>query len=479
MDISIDSLIHVVNSYDKGAEEMVRKAYECAFDLHKGQFRQSGEPYIIHPLHVAYILAELHADRNTICAALLHDTIEDTTATYEEIKSNFNEDVANLVDGVTKISRMNFSSKSEQNLANTRKIITGITNDVRIIIIKLSDRLHNMRTLQYKSEFKQKENSLETLKIFAPLAYYIGAYGIKEELEDISLQYLDYSEYQKIYDKVVDMKEKNTLFLRDMLEGIHKTLNCKDISNDVLLKIKNIYGIYKQLCSGYHFNTIHDLISYRVLVNEVEDCYLSLMHLHQRYKPVNEFFRDYICNPKCNFYQSLHTTVFSDYGHLIQLQIRTHEMDKIASYGLARYWEVNGEEARIMMQSDLKSKYQFYSSLNEIDHVFNNDGDFLKRVELELFGDMVYVFTTKGDIIELPLGSTPVDFAFRLSSDIGMSMVGAMVNDEYVPYDYVLKSGERVKILTGSLVKINREKYEKAAFTTHAKRKIRECFANG
>ena len=472
--LTIDMLVDRVIKYDKGAEKVVRDAYGMAEYLHRNQLRQSGEPYIIHPLHVAYILSEMQADRDTICAALLHDTLEDTNITFDEIKRSFNGEVAKLVDGVTKISKMFFSTKEEQNLANTRKIITSLTQDVRIIIIKLADRLHNMRTIQYKTSFKQKENAIETLKIFVPLAYYIGAYRIKSELEDISFRCLDISSYQKIEEDIMKIREESKKSIQDMYIKIYRILQDKNISNEIKVRTKNIYGVYKRLQAGHKMYNIHDLISFKIMVDTVEQCYLSLYPIHEQYKPVNEYFKDYICNAKTNFYQSLHTTVFSPDGRLVQMQIRTQDMDKVASFGLARYWYLNGKDARIVMQEELKKRYQFYSSLKEIDKVFDNNEDFIKQAEKELFADQVYVFATNGKIIELPLGSTIIDFAYHLKTELGNQMVGAVVNDEVVPIDYVLKSGDRVKILTSKNISGPRFNWEEKAMTTLAKRKIRE-----
>ena len=476
--MTIDELVKSVNHYDKDAEQIIREAYDCAEYLHRNQLRQSGEPYIIHPLNVAYILSEMQADRDTICAALLHDTIEDTNITYDEIKNTFNSEIAKLVDGVTKISKMNFSTKEEQNFANTRKIITSLTQDVRIIIIKLADRLHNMRTIQYKSEFKQKENAIETLKIFVPLAYYLGAYRIKSELEDISFRCLDISEYQRIEYDIKKIEKENRICIKEMYSKINKILEDRNILNGIKIRTKNVYGVYKRLQAGYKLYNIHDLISFKIMVDEIDDCYLLLRPIHEKYKPVNEYFKDYISNAKTNFYQSLHTTVFAPNGRLVQMQIRTNDMDKVASFGLARYWAQNGKEARIIMQNDLKNKFQFFKSLKEIDKVFNNNEDFVKHAEEELFGDQVYVFTTKGKIIELPLGSTIIDFAYHVKTELGNQMVGAMVNDEVVPIDYTLKSGDRVKILTSKNVLGPGPNWEENAKTTLAKRKIREINRN-
>ena len=298
--LTLQNLLDIIKTYDPDAVDMVTKAYNYAEDLHAGTFRQSGEPYITHPLEVAYILAEMHADRDTICAGLLHDVCEDTKATLENIRADFNETVAHLVDGVTKISKMNFSSKQAQNLANTRKIITGLTSDVRIIIIKLADRLHNMRTLQFKTEFKQKENAMETMDIFVPLAYYIGAYRIKSELEDLSLRYLYPEKYFRIEEIKWRVEEESKHCLMEMLQTIQEILSHEQIPHEIKVRTKNIYGIYKRLTEGHKLSDIHDFLALKVMVDNIKNCYQTLGLVHSKYHPINDKFKDYIYNPKTN-----------------------------------------------------------------------------------------------------------------------------------------------------------------------------------
>lgn len=476
--LTLEDLLAKIREYCAGGEDIVRKAYEYAESLHSGQFRQSGEPYIIHPLNVAYILAEMHADVDTVCAGLLHDTLEDTDVKKEDIAHYFNQNVANLVDGVTKISKMNFSTKQDQNYANTRKIITGITEDVRIIIIKLADRLHNMRTLQYKVPFKQKENSLETMEIFVPLAYYIGAYRIKSELEDLSLRYLKPDMYKKIEEKKIRLEEDSTSCINEMLASIKKLLEDKNLPNEIKVRTKNIYGIYKKISEGQKVSDIHDLIALKIMLENIENCYSTLGLVHSLYPPINDKFKDYISNPKTNMYKSLHTTVFGPDDKIVQVQIRTFEMDKIASFGLTTYWDLKKGDARMNMQSDLRDKFQFFKSLTEINSMFGDNQEFVRQVKSELFSDKVYVYTTKGDIIELPKGSTPIDFAYKIHTDIGNTMVGAFVNDVYVPIDYILKNKDRVRIMTDELSYGDRKNWYELAHTSLAKKKIREFNRN-
>ena len=472
--ITINDLLINLSEYNPDAISDVKKAYDYASYLHNGQVRQSGDPYISHPLNVAYILSEMHADSDTVCAGLLHDTLEDTNIKKEDIAHDFNQNVANLVDGVTKLAKMNFSSKQDQNYANTRKIITGITDDVRIIIIKLADRLHNMRTLEFKSEFKQKENSLETMEIFAPLAYYIGAYRIKSELEDLSLKYLKPDVYKRIGEKKIKLEETSGDILKEMLYKIETLLNDRNIPNEIKVRTKNIYGIYKRLSEGHKLSDIHDLLALKIMVDEIENCYIGLYLVHSKYKPINDKFKDYICNPKTNMYRSLHTTVFGPEDRLVQTQIRTFDMDKIASFGLTAYWDIEKGKARDVMQDDLKQKYQFFKSLIEINSIFGDNQQFVNQVKNELFANKIYVYTTKGDIIELPIGSTIIDYAYKLDTDIGNTMVGAFVNDEYVPLDYVLQNKDRVRIVTNELSYGPREEWLDIAKTSLAKSKIKE-----
>lgn len=472
--LTINNLLEVVKNYNPNEEDIIRKAYNYAENLHSGQKRQSGENYIIHPLNVAYILANMHADKDTICAGLLHDTLEDTHITKEDISHDFNPEIASLVDGVTKISKLNFSTKQEQNMANTRKIITSITNDVRIIIIKLADRLHNMRTLEYKTEFKQKENSLETMDIFVPLAYYIGAYRIKSELEDLSFRYLKPDMYMNLLEKNKRLEEENIGILEEMKYKIENILINNNIPNEIKVRTKNMYGIYKRLNEGNKLSDIHDLFSLKIMVNEIDDCYRGLRLVHSLYHPINSKFKDYICNPKTNMYSSLHTTVFGPEGRLVQTQIRTFDMDKIASFGLTAYFDINKGEARRMMQEDLKKKYQFFKSLVEINSVFADNQEFVNQIKNELFSDKVYIYGIDGNIVELPKGSTIIDYAFNLDSDIGNTMIGAIVNDEYKDVDYILKNNDRIRIISDDLSFGPREDWITKAVTTKAKKRIRE-----
>ena len=476
MDINV--LLELVRTYNNNEEEiaLIKKAYDYAALMHSGQLRQSGEPYIIHPLNVAYILADMHADRNTVCAGLLHDILEDTEATKLELESIFNSDIATLVDGVTKISKNNFSTKSEQNLAYFRKILTSVTEDVRIIIIKLADKLHNMRTLQYKSQSKQMENSKETREIFVPLAGCIGAYRIKSELEDICFKYLEPDDYKRYFEIMEKENEENTIILAELLHNIDNILSSNEISHEIKVRTKNLYGVYKKCkIEKYEISQIHDLLSLKIMVNEVFDCYKTLGLIHSKYNPFNEAFKDYIWNPKINLYRSLHTTIFGPRNKLIQNQIRTFEMDKVASFGLPAYWDIKGDNARCEMQNDLTNKLQFSKLLKHIDKTFTNNSDFIDQVIKEVFCDNVYVYTPKGDFICLSNGSTIIDFAYKIHTDIGNKLVKAKVNDKFVnDLGYVLKNDDRITVITDDYSQGPRIEWLDKVNTSKAKKKIKE-----
>lgn len=468
----------LTSNYGPESITMINKAYDLAEYLHKDQKRESGEPYIIHPLNVAYILSLLHVDSDTICAALLHDTIEDTKMTKEELERLFNYDVANLVDGVSKISKMNFSTKEEQRLANTRKIILGLTNDVRIIIIKLADRLHNMRTLQYKRREKQIENSIETLEIFVPLAYYLGLYEIKKELENLSLFYLYPDDYKRVKEDRENIKclYQNKLF--EMRDNISSELDKKNMEKDINIRIKDIYSIYKEREKKMYTNQkfrvtdIHDLFSIKINVSNIDDCYRTLGIVHSKYLPINSKFKDYICRPKTNKYQAIHTTVYGFDNHLVQTQIKTFTMDRIASTGITEYWNEFGQNAKMLMQQELK-KYQFYDSLIEMDKCFGDNLEFVKHIKDELFYDKVYTYnTSNGMVVELPVGSTPIDFAYKVG--VGDNMVGAFVNDSYVNPDYILKKGDRVNIIISKNKNQTNLSLDKSPRTTLARTRIQK-----
>lgn len=470
--MTIENLIELVAKYDISAITEIRRAYEFACEAHQGQFRQSGEPYIIHPLNVAYTLAEMQADKETIIAGLLHDVVEDTHYTIEDIAKYFGSEVAKLVSGVTKLAKMEFSSKTEENDANTRKIITSVTEDVRIIIIKLADRLHNMRTLSVKKKEKQVENSNETLEIFVPLASRIGAYRIKTELEDLSFSYINPDMYKNIEEELEKVKKDSAGCIKEILKDINGLLSAENIPHEIKTRTKNIYGIYKDIIEKKEMAEIHDLLALKVMVKEVKDCYLTLMLIHSIYNPMNSELKDYICNHKSNMYRSLHTTIFGPENRLVQTQIRTFEMDKVASFGLTAYWATNGSLAREKMQENLKE--QFVKTLNEINHTIKDDNTFVSQVRAELFENIISVYTPKGEIIELPTGSTAIDFAYQIHTKVGDNMAGVLINEQPHEITTVLKHDDRVTVLTDPNTLGPQKYWLRHVKTTRAKRKIEE-----
>ena len=472
-EITIESLKKKVGKYTKKSLDLIDKAYYYAKKYHDGQKRESGEDYIIHPLTVAYILAGMHADHETICAALLHDIIEDTPVTYDDVKNEFGSEIANLVDGVTKLTHMNFNNRDEFMATNIRRIVVSMMDDARIVIIKLVDRLHNMRTLEYKTSEKRQEIALQTIEIYVPLAYYIGAYKIKDELENISFKYLKPSEYKELDKKLNQIIQGTKRTLNRMVSETRKKLIENDIKCNLEIRYKDIYSIYKKLITHSTIENIHDLLGIKVIVSNIKDCYLALMVIHSLYPPVSFKFKDYIVKPKTNMYRAIHTTVYCD-DHLIQFQIRTREMDRIATYGLTSYWFKNRMFAKNAMQNDLENNFQFFKSIKELDSTIADNIEFVKLIKRELFSQNVYVRSTNGEIIELPLDSTPIDFAYKIHTDIGNTMIAAVVNDGIVPFNYKLQNNDRVRIICDKNVHINREGWLSIVVTTHAKRKILE-----
>ena len=474
--LTFDELFSKVSTYikNKGDKKLITKAYLYAFEKHFGQKRHTGEDYIVHPLNVAYILAEINADYQTICAALLHDTIEDCDVTKEELASEFSAEIANLVDGVTKINRLNFNGDTEAMLANHRKILVGLTEDVRVIFIKLADRLHNMRTLWVLSERSQKENSRETLEILVPIAHRLGMNKIKSELEDLSLRYSKPDIYFSIVEKLNQSKLERNANVELMMENLTNLLNSHGIKHKIKGRAKSIYSIYKKLDTGRRFSDIYDLLALRIFVNTEQDCYQTLGIIHSKYRPIPKRFKDYIAMPKENGYQSLHTTVFGENGGIYEIQIRTYEMDQVAEHGVASHWSYK-EKGKTIMQSAMEEKLQFFRSIMELKEESENDELFVNSVKEDVLKSIIYVFTPKGDVIELPNGATPIDFAYRVHSKVGDSMIGAIVNNNIVPLDYKLQDNDIVKINTNKTSTPSRE-WINMAYTAQAKNKIKSYF---
>lgn len=476
--ITIEDLLNKVSTYDDNTEDqtLIRNAYDYAYRKHFSQKRITGDDYITHPLNVAWILTDVKADGITIAAALLHDTIEDSDSTYEEIENLFGAYVAKIVDGVTKINRLNFSTDSEQIAANQRKILVGLSSDVRVLIVKLADRLHNMRTLYVLSEAKQKRKAKETLEILTPVAHRLGMYKLKSELEDLSLRYLNPDAYYDIVEKLNLKKTERDEAVGKMLEEVSELLNEHNIVHEIKGRSKSIYSIYNKMNKGKKFEDIYDILALRVFVNTEQECYLALGLIHSKYKPVPKRFKDYIAMPKTNLYQSLHTTVFGIDGQLFEIQIRTYEMDKIAEYGIASHWSY--KENKTASSKDLmEQKLEIFRSIIELNEDAKTPEEFISNVKKDLlFNDSIYVYTPKGDVIELPKGSTCVDFAYRVHSEVGDKMVGAIVNDSIVPFDYTLKTGDIIKVNTSKLSKGPNKDWLNFVATSQARNRIKAFY---
>lgn len=428
----------IVDNYSSDDVLLIKSALKYADFHHKGQFRKSGEPYIIHPVSVAFMLCDLNADANTICAALLHDIIEDTEVTYNDLKTTFNEDIANLVDGVTKIKNNEHSSKEEEKAKYIRKLTTSILSDVRIMIIKLMDRLHNMETLNYQSPSKQIKIAKETLDIYVPIAHYLGIYKIRFLLEDLSFKYLDETNYNLINKIRENIVLEGNVLLDSMIEILKKELALYKIDAILEKNTKNIYGIHKRLLHGTNIKDISDILRVKVITNNFIECYQVLGIIHKIFRPVNGRFKDYISNPKTNRYQSLHTTVYTPKNQLVQFQIRTKEMNDVNQYGIITAWFNNESKNDIIRY--LFNNYPFVSVLKDINELYKDDLEFMEKLEHEVLKEKVYIVIGNGNILELPVGFTLID----LCNKLGISDVKVQVNNEDKDLDYILKSNDFV-----------------------------------
>ena len=475
---TIDDLIEKVKVYIPNEENLneIRKAFEYASIKHQGQFRKSGEAYIFHPLCTAMILTTVYADTDTICAGLLHDVIEDCDVTKQEIEEEFNPDIARLVDGVSKISKMHFSTENEALVEYYKKIIVGMSEDVRVIIIKLADRLHNMRTLWALPKDRQKEKAKEVLEILAPIAHHLGIHKIKSELEDLSLRYLKPDVFYDIAEKLNTTKLERDNSVNEMIKEVSDMLKEHNIKFDIKGRSKSIYSIYKKMEKGKKFSELYDLLALRILVDTEQECYTALGIIHSKFKPMPKRFKDYIAMPKVNGYQSLHTTIFGVDGQIFEVQIRTHAMDEIAENGVAAHWAYKEKKnLQERSQNPTEAKLQFFKSIMELDVEKMSSEEFVNSVKDEILNDNIYVFTPKGDIFELPNGSTPIDFAYKIHTAVGDTMVGAIVNNSIVSLDYELKNNDIVKIITNRNSSPSKE-WLTIAKTTQAKNKIKNYF---
>ena len=464
----LDTILEFNPNYDI---ELIGHAYDVAEEMHRGQLRKSGEPYLIHPMAVAEILADLGMDEETIVAGLLHDVVEDTSYTEEELIVDFGEDVAMLVDGVTKLASLKFESKEERQAENLRKMFLAMSKDIRVLIIKLSDRLHNLRTINYMTHDKIIEKCRETLDIYAPLAARLGMYAIKMELEDIALKFLEPEAYYDLAEQVSQRKGEREDAINDVVERIDNALKDIDIHYDIYGRSKHFYSIYKKM--KYQHKTldeIFDLMAVRIIVDSVKDCYAVLGLVHTMWTPIPGRFKDYIAMPKPNMYQSLHTTVVGDNGKPFEIQIRTYEMHKIAEYGIAAHWKykegitTDKEEVNL---SWLRQALEWQKDAND-------PKEFMESLKMDLFSSQVFVFTPNGDVIELPAGATPLDFAFKIHSDVGYKCVGAKDNGKMVTIDHPLENGDIVEIVTNPNAVGPSIDWLKIAKSSSARNKIRQ-----
>ncbi len=478
-ELTFDELDEKIRTYITDDEELdiIRKSYEFASEKHFGQKRLTGEDYIIHPLNVAYILTRIKADFETLSAALLHDVVEDCNVSLEEIENEFGPNIESLVDGVTKISKLNFSHDNESVINNQRKILVGLSEDVRVIIIKLADRLNNMQTLYVHSEAKQKKIARETLDILTPIAGRLGINSIKQELEELCLRYLKPDEYYDIVEKLNASKTERDNSVAKMIESVSELLNMHGIEHKIKGRSKSIYSIYKKLEKGKRFSDIYDLLALRIYVSTEQECYQALGIIHSKFRPKPKRFKDYIAMPKTNMYQSLHTTVFGVDGLLFEIQIRTYEMDRVAEYGIASHWSYKEKGSiKAVMQNEMEQKLQFFRSIMDLKNSEEDAEEFVNSVKEEVFQNTIYVFTPLGDVIELPSGSTPVDFAYKVHTDVGDKTTGAIVNSRIVPLDYKLQNEDIVKIITNNNSDGPSREWLNFVQTTQAKTKIRAFF---
>ncbi|MCK8815977.1 bifunctional (p)ppGpp synthetase/guanosine-3',5'-bis(diphosphate) 3'-pyrophosphohydrolase [Natroniella sulfidigena] len=474
--MSLQKLLTEVESYTENPNlELIEEAYHYAKEFHQGQYRVSGEPFVSHPLNVAQIMAELELDVISIVGALLHDVVEDTEVTEAELEKEFGSEVTLLVSGVTKLSKIDFKSREEHQAESLRKMFLAMAKDIRVILIKLADRLHNMRTLQYLSEEKQKIKATETLEIYAPLAHRLGMSRLKWELEDLSFRYLEPNKYYELVNKVAKNRDERESYIENVIDQVNNKLLEVGIKAKIYGRPKHLYSIYQKMVKqDKEFREIYDLTALRVIVNSVKECYQTLGLIHDLWNPMPGRIKDYVAMPKSNMYQSLHTTVIGPKGEPLEIQIRTWEMHRTAEYGIAAHWRYKSGNQK---EQDFEEKISWLRQLLEWQKDLQDAKEFMETLKVDLFEDEVFVFTPNGDVVSLPKGASPVDFAYNIHTEIGHNCVGAKVNGKMIPLEYRLKNGDIVEIITSANSGPSRD-WVNFVKTSRAKSKIKRWFRN-